>query len=201
MLVRVAVVDGADDLVLWDRVVEGATHVDVVEGLHVGIKLEPDRIRGIDRVDRDRVDPLERLQLTRLKELRNVDRAALQKGKPARRSGHFLHDDALHGGLVAPVIVTRLEHGLLAPHQLLQSIGPKPGAIVLEELHRPRVVLAADLGAFGPVIDGVGEIALLLEQDRVRLVEVERNGVVVFDLDLIGRMQAQHALSGTGPVP
>ena len=42
LLVRVAVVDGADDLVLWDRVVEGATHVEVVEGLHVGIKLEPD---------------------------------------------------------------------------------------------------------------------------------------------------------------
>ena len=51
---------------------------------------------------------------------------------------HLLHDDALHGGLLAPVIVARLEHGLLAPHQLLQSVGAKSGAVVLEELHRPR---------------------------------------------------------------
>ena len=103
--------------------------------------------------------------------------------------------------LVVPIVVARLEDGLLAAHELRELVGAEAGAVVLQEIDRPWIVAAADFGALRRVIDRVGEVALLLQQQRIGLFEIEGDRIVALDLDLVRRVAGRERPSGTGPVP
>ena len=101
------------------------------------------------------------------------------------RGRHLLHDHGLHVGSAEIIVVASLKHRLLAAHDLLHLVRAEAGGFVLQELARPGIVAARDLLALGRVVDRVGEVDHLLEQQRAGFRRMERDHVAPFSLDLV----------------
>ena len=80
-----------------------------------------------------------------------------QQRQARGRGRHFAHDHRLHERLLAPVVVARLEHRLLAADQLGQAIGAEAGRLSFcRNLMAQGSSRAASLLALRGVVDRVG---------------------------------------------
>ena len=79
----------------------------------------------------------------------------------------------------------RFEDRLLPALQLVQAVRAEAGRVVLDELARPGVVRGRHLLALRRIVDRVVEIGLQLGEQRIRVVEIDRNGVLPLDLDAL----------------